>query len=69
MTVELQDELRVAQELLFLVVNEVGPIELDIAGSRELILGDKMIDFQLNSDKGTMTLSIVKIPQEVTDEV
>lgn len=65
MTVELQDELRVAQELLFLVVNEVGPIELNIAQSKELMLGDKMIDFQLNADAGTMTLSIVKVPDEV----
>lgn len=65
MSVTLEDELRVAQELLFLVVNDVGPVVLNIENSKEMMLGDKMIDMKLDTDAGTMTLSIVRISDEV----
>lgn len=57
---QLEQELRVAQELLFLVLDEVGgPVSFDIAVAREKMKSDRFIDLNLSEDEKTWTLQVV----------
>lgn len=57
---QLEQELRVAQELLFLVLDEVGgPVSFDIDTAREKMKSDRFIDLNLSEDEKTWTLQVV----------
>lgn len=59
---KLEQELRVAQELLFLVLDELDePVVLDIEESKAKAINDKRIDLDLNDKEGTITLQVVSI--------
>lgn len=63
---QLKDELRVAQELLFLVLDHIGePVVLDIATSREKIMADKAIDLQLDKATERWVLQVVNINEQL----
>jgi len=59
---KLERELRVAHELLFLVLDYVGePVVLDAHASKSVFKDDRMIDLDLNDEEGTWTLRVVTI--------
>ena len=54
----LENELRVAQELLFLVLDQMGePVVLNVAEARERMNNDRVIDLDLDEQADTWTLS------------
>lgn len=66
MTATVEQELRVAQELLFLVLDEIDqPVILNVEEAREKMNKDRMIELELDEEAGTWTLFIKDIPQEV----
>lgn len=65
---DLEQELRVAQELLFLVLDEVGePVVIDSDEAKRKSMTDRMIDLQL--EDGNWVVQVVEIPSEVLDAV
>jgi len=62
---ELEQSKRVAEELLFLVLDHVGePVVLDIEESKKEMKADRMIDLQLDAEAGTWTLQVVTISEQ-----
>lgn len=60
----LEQELRVAQELLFLVLDHIDePVVLDVEESKKAMKADRMIDLNLNDEDGTWTLQVVTISE------
>jgi L-alanine-DL-glutamate epimerase-like enolase superfamily enzyme len=58
----LEDELRVAQELLFLVLDYIAePVRLDIDQARERMSADRRIDIDLDEQNNQWILSVVDI--------
>lgn len=63
---ELETELRVAQELLFLVLDHIDePVVLDIEEAKAKIHEDRVIDLDLNEQSGTWTLQVVSLGDAV----
>lgn len=63
---ELEGELRVSQELLFLVLDKISePVVLSISESRERMKNDRVIDLDLDEQAGTWTLQVVDVPSAV----
>jgi L-alanine-DL-glutamate epimerase-like enolase superfamily enzyme len=57
-----EDELRVAQELLFLVLDYISePVRLDIDQARERMSADRRIDIDLDEQNNQWILSVVDI--------
>jgi L-alanine-DL-glutamate epimerase-like enolase superfamily enzyme len=57
-----EDELRVAQELLFLVLDYIAePVRLDIDQARERMSADRRIDIDLDEQNNQWILSVVDI--------
>lgn len=62
----LENELRVAQELLFLVLDQVGePVVLNVAEARERMKNDRVIDLDLDEQADTWTLQVVDVPHGI----
>jgi hypothetical protein len=57
-----EDELRVAQELIFLVLDYIAePVRLDIDQARERMSADRRIDIDLDEQNNQWILSVVDI--------
>lgn len=62
---QLEQELRVAQELLFLVLDHIGePVVLDIEESKKAIQPDRMISLDLDEEAGQWVVQVVTVPSE-----
>jgi hypothetical protein len=62
---ELEKGKRVAEELLYLVLEKIGePVELTSERLRGGIVGDKMIDLTLDNQRDVWTIKIVEVPNE-----
>lgn len=62
---KLQQELRVAHELLFLVLDQIGePVVLDAVAAKEAFKDDRMIDIDLDDENGLWTLQVVTISSD-----
>lgn len=59
---ELSNGKRVAEELLFLVLEKVGPVELEVERIQRGIKGDKMIDLTLDRQRDVWTIKTVEVP-------
>lgn len=60
----LEDELRVAQELLFLVLDEINaPVVIDAEAAKKKGSSDRRIDLDLDEKAGTWTLKVVTIAE------
>jgi hypothetical protein len=63
-------EIRGLQEMLYLVLNEVGePVTVTDEIIKAGIVGDKMIDITQNEEDKTWTFRIVDIQKEILDAV
>lgn len=61
-----EDELRVAQELLYLVLEQIGePVELTSERLRNGISKDRMIDLELDNQRDVWVLRVVEISDAV----
>lgn len=59
---QLEQDKRVAEELLFLVLDHVDePVVLNIEEAKSQMRADRIIDLDLNAEDGTMTLQVVTI--------
>lgn len=59
---QLEQDKRVAEELLFLVLDHVDePVVLNIEEAKSQMKSDRIIDLDLNAEDGTMTLQVVTI--------
>ncbi len=62
-TVEsLGQELRAAQELLFLVLDQIGePVVINIDEAKNVMKQERMIDLQLDDESNNWVVSVVKV--------
>lgn len=57
---QLGNELRVSQELLFLVLDYVGePVTLNIDEAKEKTIGNRLLDLNFDNEQRTVTIQIV----------
>lgn len=58
----LEQEARAAQELLFLVLDQIGePVVLSIESVKEKMKGNRRIDLDLNEEEGVWVLKVVDL--------
>lgn len=63
-----ENEARVAQELLYLVLEQIGePVELTSERIHAGIRKDRMIDLELDSQRDVWVLRVVEIPDGADD--
>lgn len=59
---QLENELRAAQELLYLVLDQIGePVVINAEEARERMKAERAIDLSLDKEAGTWTLRVVGI--------
>lgn len=65
---QLEQDKRVAEELLFLVLDYIDePVVLNIEESKKRISNDRVVDIEFTPEEGTVTLQVAEVPTRAVE--